>query len=878
LSATLARATITRTKNKRGSLTKEFELGEGGALITHAAPELYDGEFCTLSVDPHGLIELLPTLETNEALCHGVEKRGRPFGRITTQKALAASPSDDTIARTKEHLVWPDGPGVWMIDLDLKDALEYLPQLRDHLTIDGLRQVLIAAMPQLADVPMIGWFSASANLYRTDTKAQIHGVTGARFYVYVEHAAEIPQLAALLHSKLLLEGYGYAFVSKAGTIKIRSIIDQSVSSPERLDFAAGAKCGAGLFQDRGAPQGWKLDSTTLAALRSVPGLSAAGESRVAGLESALITLALPRAEKARTQYAAARKAKGLNTLVTWKPDGTPEALKGEHSILLDDGTVVTVDAILENPNAYNGRSCADPHESDYAEDRRIARIYTMGQKSGPAINSFAHGGAVYMLRKSGQEEFRDYISDEDARETPPSTIVKDDHLTDMGNAGRFAHESAGRLMYANDRWHGWQGTHWAASHDVDMQEQAKHVVRRQYADACAIPGEDERKRRLAWAFRSEAMPRLRAMVDLARGGLAINGELLDANPWLLNVRNGTLDLRTGELHPHSPSDYITKVAPVAYDRNATCPLWLAFLVRIMGGDQELVSALQRMVGYSLTGLTTEQVLFLLYGLGANGKSTMLEVLREMFGDYAAQTNFSTLLQRKHDGGARPDIVKLRGARMVTASEVPPGKQFDSMIVKAFTGGDTISERELYRAPVEFRFEAKPWLAANHRPKIDGGDSAMWRRVRLIPFSVTIPEEERDPDLLEKLRAELPGILRWAVEGCLQWQADGLNMPSAVVDATAGYRAEMSELAEFIQARCRLARGARTTKEEFYDAFVIWCNETQRIAADPRAFNKQVATYDPSRITSGKSSVMCWQGIALRQADDCNEGVALEEAP
>lgn len=440
----------------------------------------------------------------------------------------------------------------------------------------------------------------------------------------------------------------------------------------------------------------------------------------------------------------------------------------------------------------------------------------------------------------------------------------DDHLTDMGNASRFARHFANRLIFVGDQWLKWDGRRWAKCDEVELQEMAKRVVRSMFDAAITATDSEDRKKRTAWAFRSESMPSIRAMVSLARGALAVSVDTLDANPWLINVANGTLDLRTGELRAHCPVDYITKLAPVTYDANATCPRWLGFLDRIMGGDDTLISVLQRMTGYSLTGLTTEQVLFLLHGIGANGKSTYLELIREMFGDYAVQTKHTTLLEQRNGDGARPEIIKLRGARAITASEVPVGRQFDAATVKALTGGDTLSERDLYKSPVEFRIEGKVWAAVNHCPRIDGDDSAMWRRIRLIPFKVTIPEDERDPDLLATLRGEMAGIFRWAVEGCLAWQEGGLKMPPAVTNATAGYRAEMSTVAAFIQAKCRLVRGVRTTKKDLYGAFGVWCKETGDTTLDQgeRAFNNEVERHDPGRIVSKKSSVMCWEGIEV----------------
>jgi putative DNA primase/helicase len=272
-------------------------------------------------------------------------------------------------------------------------------------------------------------------------------------------------------------------------------------------------------------------------------------------------------------------------------------------------------------------------------------------------------------------------------------------------------------------------------------------------------------------------------------GYPVIPEHLDQDPWLFNVENGTIDLKTGELRPHERGALITKLAPVQYDREAECPTWWKFLMRIFNGNLALIEFLQKAVGYALTGSTREQCLFFLHGLGANGKSTLLEIIHTLLGDYAHRTSSETFLIKK-SGGIPNDVAALRGARLVGAVEVESGRRLAEVLIKEMTGGDRISARFLHAEWFDFKPEFKIFLAANHKPVIRGTDHAIWRRIHLIPFNVQIPKPEQDRDLPEKLKAELPGILNWALEGCQMWQLYGLEPPAEVQAATQDYREEM----------------------------------------------------------------------------------------
>jgi P4 family phage/plasmid primase-like protien len=422
--------------------------------------------------------------------------------------------------------------------------------------------------------------------------------------------------------------------------------------------------------------------------------------------------------------------------------------------------------------------------------------------------------------------------------TPSTAPASDEqhpvHETDLGNSTRLVRWFGADLRHS--KTHGWlsfDGRRWigGAGGENAAAQAAKATVRRMYAEAGGEDADAERKTLARWALQSESAIRLNAMVGLARteAAIAVQAEQLDANPWLLNVENGTIDLRTGALRDHHREDYITKLIPIPYDPAATCPAFERFALEIMNGREELVTYLQRSIGYTLSGDVSEQVLQFLHGSGANGKSTLLRVLLALMGDYGTQAAPGLLLESRGDRHPT-ERADLAGKRLVVSVEVGEGKRMAEELVKQLTGGDRIKGRFMRADFFEFEPEFKLWLAANHKPIIRGTDHAIWRRIPLLPFDVTFtddPEDgnpDKDQHLTEKLMEELPGILAWAVRGCLEWQRQGLNPPEAVVKATRDYRAEMDILADFFEDHCIFGdpKKFQVRSADLYEAYRGWC--------------------------------------------------------
>jgi putative DNA primase/helicase len=445
-------------------------------------------------------------------------------------------------------------------------------------------------------------------------------------------------------------------------------------------------------------------------------------------------------------------------------------------------------------------------------------------------------------------------------------------LTDSGNGERLVLRHGKDLRYCHPQktWWIWSGRRWEPDRTGHVMELAKSVVRELYQAAWSLPDAERKKQTALWAIRSESTDKKRAALVSAQSepGIPILPEQFDADPWTLNCLNGTIDLRTGNLRPHRREDYCTRMAPVRYDPAARSKLWERFLKEACGGDRQLIEFLQRAVGYTLTGSTAEEKLFFVHGPAASGKSSFLEAIRSVLGDYAKAADFESFIQRHDAGGIRNDIAELAGRRFVVGMEVDEGRRLAEGLVKLLTGGDTVRARFLYQEAFEFVPQFKLWVAANHAPRVRHDDSAMWRRILRIPFEHVIPPEKRDPSVkarLKDVRESGPAILAWATEGCLRWQEEGLGVPAAVEEATEQYRLDMDPLRDFIRDCCVLAPHAWTPAAKLRAAYEAYCKETgEKRLLNPNEFAEGLRSRgcESERRHSGRG----WRGIGLATDD------------
>lgn len=423
------------------------------------------------------------------------------------------------------------------------------------------------------------------------------------------------------------------------------------------------------------------------------------------------------------------------------------------------------------------------------------------------------------------------------------------NFSDVGNAERLFHSYGELIKFSYDRnkWYIWTGKRWGLDKTGTVDRMAKKVLRNLQEDVNQLSDFDEyekalKKQAKSFVIRSENDSRIKAMINQTKSqsGVAIKEDKLDKNIYTLNCNDGILDLKTGELNPHNKEALITKIAPVEYKKGAECPEWLKFLDRIFMGDSELIEYIQRTVGYSLTGDISQQCFYMLYGGGANGKSTFLNTIKHIMGDYSDSLKGSSLMTRKNDEGARGDLAKLKGARFVWASELNDGQTFDESLVKSLTGGDPIPVRFLYGEEFDLISQFKLWIGTNEKPNIKGSNHGIWRRVRLIPFEYTIPDNEKNDLFFEEvLLPEISGILNWAIEGCIKWQKYGITVPKKVKVAVDEYKNEMDILQNFIDDCCIIATDKRADTKSLYSTYTEWCNSTGEKVMTQTMFGKKM---------------------------------------
>jgi len=409
-----------------------------------------------------------------------------------------------------------------------------------------------------------------------------------------------------------------------------------------------------------------------------------------------------------------------------------------------------------------------------------------------------------------------------------SNNYQNDVYTEGWVARKFAIEHKDKIRYCMPykAWFIWDGKVWKQDRSYDAEKLVKTTIKNLYLEASRIADENYRRNLVKFAISLDKADKVKSILEMAKSeeGITILPEDFDRDKYLLNVQNGTIDLKTRKLLPFNKENFITKICPVNYSPNATSEIWDNFLITIIP-DARVRDYMQRVVGYTLTGDVKEEKLFFCFGETATGKSTFLGSIKYVLGDYADTAEFETFLKRDWNSGSpRNDIAKLNGKRMVISHEVDDGKQLAEGLVKQLTGGDAVSARALYKEAIEFQPQFKLFLSANVRPKVKDDDYAMWRRIEQIPFNQSIPENKQDKDLKEKLKVDGEAILTWAVIGCYLWQGMGLQTPDLVKKTTEEYREEMNPLKDFFNDCCIINDGVRVSLNDLFQKYLDYCKD------------------------------------------------------
>lgn len=455
--------------------------------------------------------------------------------------------------------------------------------------------------------------------------------------------------------------------------------------------------------------------------------------------------------------------------------------------------------------------------------------------------------------------------------------TKEFNLTELGNAERIAYKHGKDIRYCNEvGWLIWDGKKWAVDETRKIETIVSGTLRGLYDEAFKESDEDRQKAMLKWAKICEKRStRVNSIQDL-RPLVPVLKKDLDKHKMLFNCQNGVIDLETGKLLPHKRELLLTQISNTSYDKDAQCPNWESFLKDVILNDKgetdyEVIDYVQKALGYSLTGSMKEQAMFFLYGTGKNGKSTFIDTVQEVFGDYGKQSNTDTFVKKKNDSGINNDIARLDGARFVSAVESEEGQQLSEALVKQITGGDKIAARFMRQDFFEFAPEFKVFFTTNHKPIVRNNDDGIWRRIHLIPFTASIPKEKQDKDLPEKLRKELPGILRWMVEGALKWQAEGLEKPSSVERATQSYREDMDILGPFIDELCIVNPLAKVEAKKLFREYKQWSFGNDEIDIQNRKFYRMIESRGFKKFNGAKNKVY-FSGLGLKEENKSLENV------
>jgi len=817
-------------------VAKSYEI-EAGKLIKKPADTLKTGSFETVSVcSMAALKEYLQSLRPGSVLLAGVNKELKDgsigFGKNDLRRNKASFPHASFV------------PGIAVVDGD--DLLSLGIKSREEF-VEKIKR--LAGNVQFALSP-----SASSGVHLPGEQPEFKG---AHVFFFIKTPADTERILTVLHKRSIALGYGRALITARGSILERSLVDLAMKTSSQPCFEGGAIVPEGVLQSRDIT----LHNPGGAVYLEVPELSTDEEAQYRENWATLLNAAIPEAMRKKAAWITKNVDKMVLRGVDRKKaqEQITKLASSERSNLPADFIIftelfgeVTVRELLADSAKYDKCDCRDPLDPDYGPKK--AKFYAnIGGL--PTIHSFAHGSHTYML-----EDDRDWctISEDYDPSTVSSSLFTDlthgeatseeesnsdttlptgshakpiPELRDIANGIRFANDYRGRIIFVRDSekvftYNEQRG--WVPISADKVIQLAKRVVSRMRQEA-ALAFQNEQpdaKELMAEVLRSSTERVLTSMMSMARSEprMSVSMDELDADPYLLGVMNGVVNLRAGTLEKPSPSLLVTKRANVTFDAGASGATFEAFLRSVVPDDEEREFLIQ-WLGYVLSGLVTEQYFLFIHGKGANGKSVLAEFIAWLLGDYALRIDTQMLMrQNRSSQAASPDIVNLAGRRLVYCSETTDGQRLDDARVKEMTGGDTLQGRELYaRSPITFSPTHKLLMVGNHTPIVQDDSDGMWRRIKtlLFPSQFQPGDEGYDPDILAKLKADGPGALNVLLRGFAKFQRSGIQIPESMTRATQQYRDDQDLFGQWLEDNCAIDSNSTTSKEDLYRNYKWW---------------------------------------------------------
>jgi putative DNA primase/helicase len=442
----------------------------------------------------------------------------------------------------------------------------------------------------------------------------------------------------------------------------------------------------------------------------------------------------------------------------------------------------------------------------------------------------------------------------DISQIPKEVNLINFNFSDVGNAERLMATYGDNIRYnpIRKKWIIWTGKHWEVDTTGKIEALARNCLRKLQSQGMVLPKEQGdtdntkfKEQIYKHVLKSESDNKIKAMVNQSKTQSSLIIKNTDKNIYALNLKNGTLNLKTGQLQKHNKKDFITKIVDIEFDREAKCPNWIEFINKIFLNNAELIDYVQRSIGYSMTGDASLQCFYICHGGGSNGKGTFMKTIMTILGEYSASLKGNSLMEKMGDEGARGDIAKLESKSFVCVNELEEGKCFDEALLKSLTSGadEVIPVRRMYEEEFDLHPAFKLWLTTNKLPKIKGTDNGIWRRVRKIPFEYNFENDEnKDQYFFEnKLMPEMSGILNWALEGCLKWQQDGIKVPDIVKYAIDDYRNDMDPIQRFLDECCitSISETCKTKISQMYNCYENWCHENKEYTLSSMKFSKKM---------------------------------------